>query len=283
MGEFVIIRPPFTIEFVVERNRNAKAQAANIKIYNLGKDTRERIFKDRWEIFQINKPIGPRNYPRTIQFYAGYEGDNSKRMSSVFFGQIVSCSSSRRGPDIITELECNDPGIWNYTTESSHALEAGVDKKEVIQKLYQDMFGEKGAQGYISDTYTGITSRGKVLFGNTYNLLKELTEDGFFVDNGLPIALPLGEAIPGEIKIIDSASGLLNYPIRTEYSITIQILFMPELQLGYNVELNSEMREYNGLYNVYGIRHSGMISGTHDAQTITTVSLFNGEGLPRGS
>lgn len=275
-GPLAIIRTPMTVEFAIERSNMADQNSANFKVYNLSPETRSKIFHDVYVRYMREKPIGPGNYPRIVEFYAGYENEGQD-LTLCFVGLLYYAHSTRRGSDFITELECQDPGINNYLTISAKSLEKTQDKKDIIRSLYEDMVGrDAAAHGYISPTFTGTSSRGQVMYGNTMRLLRELTGNNFFFDLGRPISLPLGEVLSGtDIYELNSESGVINVPIKTGVQVIVKMLFSPELKIGQAVNLNLSEKEYNGMYTINSIRHSGIISGTHDAQTLTEISLIN--------
>ena len=288
IGDMAIIKPPFTVEFVITRQRGAAAKEANFKIYNLSEATRSKLFHDRYQYYDPETKIGEvlpngcRNYPRAVEFYAGYESDGNS-LSLCFAGNLWYGHSTRRGPDIITELECHDPAVYQYIQNSSKTLAKTTSKKDVIRALYGDLVGQSNAEkGYISNIFTGSATRGQVLFGNTLDLLKEITGDNFSFDNGRPMAYPIGEEISGmEVMELTPETGLLNVPVKSDSHITISLLFTPEIQMGQKVIVKAESEKvYNGPYMVYGIQHTGIVSGTHDAQSTTQVILYNG-GLLR--
>jgi hypothetical protein len=276
--DYVIIRSPMTVEFSIDRHTWASASTADFRIYNLSEETRGLIFRDRFEFWDPlkwdpNKPASDNNRPGNVQFYAGYEGDG-QTLPMIFNGQLFYGHSTRRGPEYVTELECQDFAIFQYATSSALTLKAGVNKNEVIQALYKDLAVRNGVIGPGFNTPNG-NSRGLVLQGDTIKLLTDISEGKFFADLGIPIAIKDNEVLDNPaIQVITSKTGLINIPTKTNYQVIATMLFTPELMVGQYIRVDTGMRGgYDGEYKVIGIKHSGVISGTHDSQTITTVSM----------
>ena len=298
--DYILIEPPMTIEFSVERHNRADANSANIKVMNLSEKTRQLIFRDRYQIWDPTSEIGWLNStapdgtksaflnsPRNVQLYAGYEHE-ADELSLIFNGQMNVGHSTRRGPDWITEMECQDPGIYQYVVRSNLTMKKNATKAEIIQALYQNFARVNWGQnleGLISNKYDdlkGTGERGIVLFGKTMKLVIDQAKDAgrdsnFYFDNGRPFAKMRGETFGNPaLTVINSATGLLNVPVRSGAQTTIQMLFTPQLQIGQRLSVVAREKVYNGEYEVIGIRHSGVISGTHDLQSMTVVSLDNG-------
>jgi hypothetical protein len=116
-----------------------------------------------------------------------------------------------------------------------------------------------------------------VLFGNTWNIIRQESDNLAIIDNGQVKILQPNEAIASDIPVITSASGLLSSPARSGQMIELDMLFEPRLTVGQIVELDSTTnRLYNGTYKVMGFTHSGMISPAVAGPAKSTVQLWLG-------
>ncbi|MCK4789142.1 MAG: hypothetical protein KAV87_35700 [Desulfobacteraceae bacterium] len=276
-GKFLVILPPITVEFNIERRNKTFSGKANIKIYNLSEKNRSRIFRDRTEKFDLARAISTTNQPRDLRLYAGYESDG-ENLSLIFKGPVYEAHSRRRGPEYVTELECTDLNSYQYSKISTHSLDKNLAKRDVIKKLYTDLVGSEIAATGIIGGFSGIAKRGQVLMDPTIKLLREATDGNFYIDNGRPIAMLPEETFDNpDLPILSADSGLLNVPKRSGTRVVAQMMFTPNLAIGQKIVVNGyKDTQYNSVYKILGIRHSGIISGTHDAQTTTTVTLWNG-------
>ena len=261
------VRPPITIEFDIDRHPWSSSSSANIKIYNLSEETRSGIFQDWW-----TQPQGGANLK------AGYRYE-SGGISTIFDGIMIYAHSTRRGSEIITQLECQDLQLVTLQHESSVSLslDSGRTKSEILKQLFKDL----GYSNWIIDPvyesspYTG--NRGLSLIGNTLQICSDIVGSSgmFFVDRGLPIAISYGSAIYNSgFSTISKETGLLNLPVAAKNIVMAQLLFTPQIQVGQYIKMNGyQDKHYDGDYVVIGVRHSGIISETHDSHTTTTVTL----------
>lgn len=255
------IKDPFTIEFSCKRNNLASANTANFKIYNLGLKTRDSIYKDKYDTLIYRK----------VEFKAGYTDD----APVIFRGNIQEASSMRNGVDVVTEIVAYDGGDAITNSFSAVTVEKGDSKENVLATLVNDL---KNVQGSTIGTFTETNKRGKVLFGNTATIIKNETDDNFFIDNEKAILLNRDEAIDGDILLINAQSGLLESPQRSETQLVFKMLFEPRLKVGQLIKLESQVNSlYNGSYKIIGISHTGTISQSVGGKCETTVNLWLGE------
>lgn len=256
----IVIKPPFTVEFDVKRDTLGSVNTSSIRIYNLSEKNRSLLRKDVTNYGQIVR----------IEFLAGY-GNN---LSVVFNGNVSQGWSVREGNNFITQLESFDGGYAANNAYSTKTLVSGTPNQSVVSSFMDDLtnFGVKrGAVG----NFPGTISRGNSHSGSTFNILSDLTNAGFFVDNGKSYCLQSDEYIDGDILLINAQSGLLGTPIRENINIRFDILFEPKIQVAHAIKLESgTASNFNGIYKVVGVSHRGMISESVAGDAVTTVSLF---------
>jgi hypothetical protein len=258
----IVIPPEFSIEFEVVRKSAASSQTATFKVYNLGEATRKLIFADK---FDADKRF------RAVQFRAGYFGFTPM----IFNGQILQASSKRVGVDMITTIECLDGGLAMSAGFSATTFAAGTPLNTVLAQLATQLPNTAGTP--IVGNFDGTSTRGKVVFGNTWNIIRQESQGLAIIDHGQVKILQPNEAIASDIPVITSASGLLGSPARSGSMIEFDMLFEPRLSLGQIVQLESTTNAlYNGTYKVMGFTHSGMISPSVCGPAKTTVQLWLG-------
>jgi hypothetical protein len=258
---FVTIALPFTLEFTVTRQSLGSAQTAVFKIKNLKEETRNLLYHDQYtpQIF------------RAVQFRAGY----GTFKPLVFNGTLKKAYSYRTGVDFITELECYDGGFQMVNGFTSLTNAAGETAADVIIRLSKTL--PKITAQPIVGSWPVASSRGEVLFGNTWDIILDKSEGKANIDNGQVKVLRDNEVIQGEIPLINSDSGLLGSPKRTNKKIEFDIVFEPRVTLGQVVQLESQTnRIFNGTYKVMGFEHTGIISPSVGGQCKTSCSLWLG-------
>lgn len=254
----IIIRPPFTVQFSITRNTLASANGCTLSIINLGRNTRNKIYKDR---FTLSEYWG-------LVIRAGYN-----KLATVFRGNILEASSTKQGTDWVTKITGFDGlhGIQNGFT--SETFSAGTSQKNLLETAINDM--PEIIAGVLGSPADGETERGKVLFGQSKDVIAEETGGLYFIDNEKLNAIARDEVIGGRIITLDQDQ-LLSTPNRREQVIDCDLLFWPDLQIGFLCNLISTEPVYNGEYKIIGFTHNVTISQSISGTAKTKLYLDAG-------
>lgn len=257
-GKLLTITDPLTIQFNVVRNTLASANTVSIKIYNLAKNTRNQIFKDRYD---INEYI-------QVRLQAGYKG----RLHTVFQGNIYEAYSYKENVDWITTIDGFDGINAIQNAYTSVTVESGTPKQNYIEQILSDLPNlVAGALG--SPAQADGAARGKTLLGQTTQVLSEETSGEYFIDLETVNILADEEVIRGQVIRLDSGD-LLSTPRRRESFLTMRVLFQPQVQIGHVYEVNSLEERFNGQYKIVGFTHDVEISGAQAGSATTDLQLF---------
>src|SRR5581483_2745809 len=124
-GGSITIKPPFTVEFDVQRDLNSSANSATLRIYNLSAKHRNEI--------RFNQ--NDQGLIRQVTFQAGY-GDN---LSLLHRGQIQEAHSYREGVNFISEITSVDLYPSYGTVDFTQTIPASdtnpVSKKQLLITL----------------------------------------------------------------------------------------------------------------------------------------------------
>lgn len=262
----IVIQPPFTIRFNVNRDASATVNTMDIDIYNLSLPTRQNIFQDPF----YQDP----SLRKTIKLEAGYESP----FSTIFTGTIFGANSARRGADIITSIHSSDGGwevvngfIWETF---NNAKKSRFDLLTYLASKFSPNLQVGSVSGSFKDN---ILQRPVVLSGNIYSLLKTYSDGKVFIDTGRIYALQDNEYIGTTIPLISAQTGLLDTPQRSDTYLKLTTLFEPNIVVGQAVDVYSQVQSvYNNQYKVYGVQHQGVISESESGQLSTTYQLFDG-------
>lgn len=261
-GEQIIIEPPLTIKFNIQRNNYATVNTMNLQIMNLGANNRSRIFQDRFDFIE----------KRRITVEAGYG-----QLTTIFHGEMFQAYSARSGEEIITTIVARD-GFGDLSTSFTKATyPAGTSLKELIGNLMGDF--PTLEQGTIGD-FQGDFKRPVAVNGNTFTLLETYTKNNIYVDLGKVNALQGNEFIQGSVVSFNATQGLLETPRREGAFLTITTLFEPSIMIDQLINYESSVfPEYNGQYKVIGVQHDGIISEAVNGECKSTFSLLLGQEL----
>ncbi len=257
----IVIPPEFTVDFEITRQYAAGSQEATFRVYNLGLKTRNLLQKDPYVI----------NEYRAIQFRAGY----GQSLPLCFNGFVRSATSYRNGTDFITEISAYDGGLAMANGFTSQTFAQGTTVRDLLIGLAKSLPRIAGSP--IVGDFPGTNTRGKVLFGNTWQIILQESGNLATIDNGQVKILNLHEAVNAPIPVITSDSGLLGSPRRTPTSLEFDMLFEPALTVAQLVQLSSRTQPlYNGIYKVAGFTHRGTISPVKAGDCQSSVLLFFG-------
>lgn len=160
----------------------------------------------------------------------------------------------------------------------------------------------------------GSTERGYAAQGDAWTLLQDLVKTsrqqqgdqeitGYaFIDNEtVNIAMEQDVLLPNIVQLIKGAvppgpgtgsqftwpqlnAGIIGYPRRQAGIVEVDLVFSPQIQIGQQATLdvysfpkgtNPTAFEWNGTYQVRGLRHEGTISGAFDGGCTTRLQLFD--------
>ena len=284
------VADPFTLDFTVSRNVLSSQNTGYFRIYNLKKDVRNNIYHDVYDS----------EHPRTVTLDAGYE---NRGIATIFSGKVKQAKSFKDEGTVnfITEIEAYDDvyqakAFSNFTLDP--ADQVTVDQELVINTLISDLEtfkinGRTGGlkRGAVSDFSGGKRhSRGRTITGSTWEALQTESEVDCFIDNGRIHVLKTNDVFEGDVPVISSITGLLASPKKSDFLLSLELLFEPGLRVGQQVYVQSDSLELisrkpitsglsvrpptNGVYKIIGLEHRGTISGAVGGKCKTEVKLL---------
>jgi hypothetical protein len=257
----VEIHPPFTVEFDVFRNDFSAANISKIRIHNLSATTRAKIRKDQFD-----------SNSKQIILKAGY-GNN---LTEILNANIWQAFSVREGTEYVTEIDAYDAGGAYTNAKTNISFPAGTPQQSVIRTLMSSFSAYGVTLGAIG-AFPGTIGRGNTYSGSTCNILDQITNGNWFIDNGRASALGNTEALFGTLNNIDSSMGLLGTPIRENQIFNFDMVFEPRIVIGQGITLTSSTGSgFNGTHKVVGIHHKGMISESVSGTAITSIRCTDG-------
>lgn len=259
----ILIELPFTIEFEIVRNILSSANHIHLRIYNLAAQTRNLI---RYNFYNTGER-------RPIFLYAGY---GQTALPLVFSGNITQAFSVREGSNFVTTIEALDGGFAFANAFTNTSFLSGTPQLSVIQNIAGQLSNYGVGTGYVG-SFPGTIGRGNVYSGPTGQILYELTNGGFFIDNGKINCLGNNEYVPGGLSLVNANSGLLGTPVLEQTILTFDMLFEPAVIAGQQIMLQSSTDlSFNGMYKIISIKHHGTISAAVCGDAVTSLQMFWG-------
>lgn len=296
----LIIRPFFTIKFTIDSGVYASMNKISIDIYNLWKDTREKIYYDA----VLHSAV----YKRIV-LYAGYSDADFSRFNQsvisgdikssinglplVFCGRFTRAYSYRQGTEMITHIEAFDLPEKNEI-EISTEFKEGSTHKEIVNFLAEKLEIEE--KNVLIDKEFSFTLARNKSFNNTtaweavnnlvnsvnYQILQQKGDNAalfrLYYDYPYLAILRDDRYLKIGYTNINSSTGLLSTPIREGAKVTFKTLFEPMFRCGGYVNLYSRTTQsgINGILKVIGYKHQGTISPVVSETLTTDFTCFLG-------
>lgn len=282
-GNLYIFPYPLTLEFQVKRNVLASANTGTFRIFNLGQQHRNAIYKNQ---FDINVSF------RSLILKAGYGVNQAVTLPVIFQGNVMQAQSYRqeKSTNFVTEIDGYDYGWVMTNAKSNRNYPSGtVTQTKIISDLIGDLQvtvpndpTNKGAAlsiGAISPQFNVLYNQNVAIVGNTWDALQKITNNQAYIDNGNVYCLFENDVFEGDLTIINSETGLLGTPKKQQNFLIVETLFEPRLQVGQQIQvISSALAQYtsnsNGIYKVVGIEHRGVISGAVGGECKTIISCL---------
>jgi len=244
--------------FNIKKTNKAAKNEMVLEIYNLSKDTRSSL--EETDV-QIIVQAGYGDFPETI-----------------FVGDIISVIHPRRGPDIITNIECGDGSKVLKDTLISESFTPGTSVKEVVDKLAKSFsIPIKELTSGLEDQFTNGVS----LVGLAKDALDKLGDsfnfDWSIQDNEMQVLLKPDVSIDTEIllkpdtgllgipeKLFSNTTKLPDDPNNKPEGVKAKALLQPKFRPGRKVRIESDL--ITGSYKIETIVHRG---DTHGSEWIS--------------
>lgn len=262
-NELITIEPPFTAVMNVTRNTLASVNKGSLTLFNLPKETRNKIYKDRYTFTEY--------WQLTIS--AGY----GKDIKEIFKGNIYESQSFKQKTDWITRIEGFDGLHAIQNGFISQSVNKNTSQRIVFKNIIKTL--PNTIKGFFGSKANETNDRGKALLGQSSDVLATESDGKYFIDNEVVNIVDDDEYLVGQILELDSDQ-LLSTPRRRKTFLDVDILFEPSANIGLLCELNSLIKLYNGIYKIMGFSHSFTVSQAISGKATTNISLYAGaEGL----
>lgn len=212
------------IQFKIKKSDAQTPNTAEIRVYNLAPDTAKQIRKE---------------FTRVV-LQAGYESN----YGVIFDGNIKQVRMGREnGTDTYIDIAAGDgDDAYNYAVVNT-TLAAGAKQSDQINAAANSMASKGVKQGFIADTGSASLPRGKVMYGNARDYLRQSAEASgttWSVQDGKLQLVSLTSVLPNQAVLLTSKTGLVGTPEQTNDGIKAKCLLNPMLKIGVRVKINEE-------------------------------------------
>ena len=253
------------IVFKIKKSDAQTPNTAEIRVYNLAKETASKIRKEF----------------STVLLQAGYDSN----YGTIFAGNIKQVKLGREnGTDSYIDIAAGDgDDAYNFAVVNS-TLSAGATQQDQINSAAGSMSVKAVKQGSITGVESNKLPRGKVMYGMARDYLRQsasATETSWSIQDGKIQFVKLTGLLPSQAVLLNSKSGLIGTPEQTNDGITVKCLLNPQLKIAGRVKIDQEniaeaqlpdtskkdtvnkpvAIEDDGFYRLLTVEHSGDTRG----------------------
>lgn len=238
------------LTFSAEKSKSGGLNKAELDIFNLNREHREKLQKSEEE----NKRI-------FVRLDAGYQ-DN---LSTIFTGHALTASSQRDFTDFVTQMVIYDGGHDERNTIISKSTKTA---NEMVDAVINAMPNTK--RGLIESLPDN--TKHQIIVDSPFNALKLLAKSGakiLYIDDGQVFVQGEESVRSSYIALISAKTGLINTPVKSQGIITFSTKIDPQIKIGNKIKLESQFNpSANGEYFVRTIRYIGDYYGDDWTQEI---------------
>lgn len=215
--------------FDVRRGDLQTPNSARIRVYNVSKQTAQRI---------------EREFTRLV-LQAGYPGN----YGIIFDGTVKQVRRGRESQtDTYLDITAADgDSAYNFAVVNT-TLAAGSTAADHVAAACTAMNPYGVSQGYLPELPKNPLPRGKVMFGMAREFMRwtaRTTQTVWSIQDGKVIMVPETSYMPGEIPVITSETGMVGLPEQTQNGITIKMLLNPSVKIGRLIQIdNASVQRY---------------------------------------
>lgn len=283
------------IKFVVKRSDTMTPNVADIRVYNLEEETARQIKKEF----------------TTVTLQAGYEGN----YGVIFRGNIKQVILGRESAtDTFIDIVAGDGDrAYNFAIINS-TIAAGARQSDQVNAAVTAMTPKGVTAGHLGDFPTSQLPRGKVMYGNARNYLRDVaqtTNKSWSIQDEKVTFVSNKSYLPGERVVLTSKTGMIGTPQQTNEGVNVKCLLNPNIKIASRIEIdNKSVQRYkinlsvpnspanipapltaDGVYYVLVAEHSGDNRGVEwytnliclnvDVTTnpLNSVTIGNGGGI----
>jgi hypothetical protein len=251
------------VKFEVRKNIESNKNFANVSIYNLSNDSRNRISSDALNLLILK---------------AGYL--NNVGLVTICKGNITDVIHEFKTPEIITNLYCKD----GFKSIKNKNITLSFSENTRLSRVIEVITSKLGLPvKFANYDKSAFFKTGYACVGSISEVLDDLSKQFDFdwsIQNGEVQILNKNTSTSIQSVFLSTATGLIETPTRlvrladdttTRYQITA--LLQPNLEVGDLISVES--KTLNGVFKVQQLTHSG---DTHGADWITKIIVTTRNG-----
>lgn len=203
-----------------------------------------------------------------ITLTAGEEGGS---MATVYEGTIDSAFGDfNAAPDVVFHVVALAAAFESVKSVPAQPHAGNVDAADIMADLAKTMgfvFENNGVSVMLTDRTFNGTAMTQV------RECAQAAQINYTVDRGKLAIWPRSGYRAGDVIKVSPETGMVGYPSFSSQGIVVTTLFNPDIQLGRNIEVTSDLTVACGKWNVYSVSHV-LESETPNGQWFTQVACY---------
>ncbi len=219
------------IKFSVKRSDTMTPNVADIRVYNLEKQTALRI------LTEFGPASGSPNGGKVL-LQGGYESN----FGVIFQGNIkqVIIGNESATDSFIDIIAGDGDRAYNFAVVNT-SIAAGSNPSDQVFAAVNSMIPKGTSLGHVGEFPPNSLPRGKVMFGNARNYLRDVansTQKTWSIQDEKVTFVPLKSYLPGERVILTSKTGLIGTPQQTTEGVNVKCLLNPTIKVGGRIDIS---------------------------------------------
>lgn len=256
----------------VTRNGGLSAAHLSLRIYGMTLSVMNQLT-------QLGSPVGFVSH----NFVAVIAGDAINGMSLIFTGQSLGTWVDASGtPDVALVCEAVEGQYLNVAPANPTSYEGTVSVATILQGIATQMgytLENNGVNTTLTDQYlpgTLVEQAFRVAEGANINLSL------FATTSTMAIWPKYGSRSTSKPPLVSVETGMKDYPVHTQYGISVSSIFNPNIQAGCQLQVQSILTPASGLWATYAVTHD-LSSETPGGPWFTKAECyFVGQPTPTG-
>lgn len=217
------------IKFSVKRSDTMTPNVADIRVYNLDEKTALQIKKEFTKVV----------------LQAGYESN----YGVIFQGNIKQVIVGRESAtDTFIDIVAGDGDrAYNFAIVNT-TLAAGSTQLDQVKAASTSMAAKGVTDGHIGDMPPEKLPRGKVMYGNARNYLRDVaqsTDKSWSIQDEKITFVSKKSYLPGERVVLTSKTGMVGAPQQTNEGVNVKCLLNPMIKIGGRIQIdNASIQRY---------------------------------------
>lgn len=218
--------------------------ALQMRVWGMGSQVMNKLTT----IGQVNRAIRTKN---AVMLAAG---DAGGALSSVFQGTIYDAwADYNSAPDVAFHVIAYAGLDLAVTPASALSFKGSADVAMIMANIAKTMglgFENNGVQVQLSNPYLPGTPLAQI------RACARAANIRYVIDRGVLAIWPKSGGRTGALPTISADTGMVGYPALSSKGMTVTTLFDPEIKLGSDVMVQSEIPMACGKFHVFNLNHS---------------------------